>query len=71
MSKEFAERVWELTGVELADIPWGRRDDACRHILAACRNLVVVGYDDYPDEDEDGNVFFSTFRKVDLSPDKQ
>ncbi len=62
----FRRRVRKLTGMDLDEIPRGEREDALLHKLAVRGPIFVVGYDRYPERDEDG-LIFTEFRVVDLS----
>jgi len=64
----FKARVKERTGMDFDSIPKGERGDAVRHIMLKRGDLIVVGYDDHPDQDpETGETIFKEFRVVDLS----
>jgi hypothetical protein len=62
----FAARVQGLTGMTLADIPWGQGDDVYLPILCKRGDLYVVGVTD-GQEDEDGCLVVLDYLKVDLS----
>ncbi|MEK7644179.1 MAG: hypothetical protein AAB390_02655 [Patescibacteria group bacterium] len=65
--EEFKKRVLALTGMHFEDIPKGEPDDANLHIFCRWGDIYVVGVDQNPEEDRDGNKIYKEFRVVDLS----
>lgn len=65
--EEFKKRVLTATGVNFDDIPKGNEQDALLHIFCRWGDIYVVGVDQYPEKDNDGNEIYKEFRVVDLS----
>ena len=62
----FEARVLRRTGFTLGDIPQGTEEDVLAgHIFCKFGTLYVVGVG-YPDQDEDGEEFYTSFRQVTL-----
>jgi hypothetical protein len=62
----FEARVLRRTGFTLGEIPQGTEEDVLAgHIFCKFGNLYVVGVG-YPDQDEEGEEFYSSFRQVTL-----